>query len=391
MLNPLNVSFKNYVSLPSIMAKPLAPKGLQRLEKDVFEHSAVNISFTSVDNSKVGDAIRALGDVPCPYCGIKVINGKEFAQLQKQDYELPAKNVLGSLKKYEDRMHPVEKQVFNLLENLSKKSPKKTIRQLLDSQRDKHLQNLKSQEYCIFDELTEYSKTFKNKDDAKAICNLVEESREIVNKQDANYIFRRKRLIEKLDNITSNMQEKDKAEEISKIADKIPRGHDNIDAFIVKFTQKDTRTKEQKSSKQIAMALIEPSVGSLEHIKPRHPQDGSEGGKNTFSNYLYASKEWNTRRKNMPLDKWVEKNPQIKENMQKYIDAVIEKINSRKALSNCRVYPIIAAETVAIESKGLIKLDVSKLKISDKEKREGLKEFHKEQKALAKKHISIAA
>jgi len=39
----------------------------------------------------------------------------------------------------------------------------------------------------------------------------------------------------------------------------------------------------------------------------------------------------------------------------------------------------------------LIKLDVSKLKISDKEKREGLKEFHKEQKALAKKHISIAA
>ena len=377
MLNPINVSFKNYVSLPSIMAKPLAPKGLQRLEKDVFEHSAVNISFTSVDNSKVGDAIRALDDVPCPYCGIKLISGKEFAQLQKQDYELPAEKVLSSFKKYEDRMHPVEKQVFNLLENLSKKSPKKTIRQLLDSQRDKHLQNLKSQEYCIFDELTEYSKTFKNKDDAKAICNLVEESREIVNKQDANYIFRRKRLIEKLDNITSNMQEKDKAEEISKIADKIPRGHDNIDAFIVKFTQKD--------------ALIEPSVGSLEHIKPRHPQDGSEGGKNTFSNYLYASKEWNTRRKNMPLDKWVEKNPQIKENMQKYMDAVIEKINSRKALSNCRVYPIIAAETVAIESKGLIKLDVSKLKISDKEKREGLKEFHKEQKALAKKHISIAA
>lgn len=391
MLNPINVSFKNYVSLPSLMAKPVAPKGLQKLDKDVFEHSAVNISFTSVDNSKIGDAIRELDDVPCPYCGIKLINGKEFAQLQKQNYELPADKVLGSFKKYEDRMHPVEKQVFNLLEDLSQKSPKKTIRQLLDTQRDKHLQNLKSQEFCIFDEITDCSKTLKNKEDAKAICTLIDESREIVNKQDANYIFRRKRLLEKLDAITSNMQEKDKAEEISKIADKIPRGHDNIDAFIVKFTQKDTRTKEQKSSKQIAMALIEPSVGSLEHIRPRHPQDGSEGGKNTFSNYLYASKEWNTRRKNMPLDKWVEKNPQIKENMQKYMDAVIEKINTHKALKGCKVYPIIAAETVAYESKGLIQLDVSKLKISEKEKKDGLKEYHKEQKALAKKHISIAA
>ena len=66
----------------------------------------------------------------------------------------------------------------------------------------------------------------------------------------------------------------------------------------------------------------------------------------------------------MPLDQWVMKNPQIKENMQKYMDVVIDKINKGEAMKRCRVYPIIVAETLEKESKGLIKLDTSKLKLT---------------------------
>ena len=211
------------------------------------------------------------------------------------------------------------------------------------------------------------AKTIKNEDDAKNVGKLLASSKEILEKQDPNYIFRRRRLIEKLNNVTKNMTEQDKAQELLKIAEDVPRSHDNISAFIVKFTQKDAGTKLEKTPYQIGISLVEPSVGSLEHITPRHPQDGSDGGKNIYSNYVYASKEWNTRRKNMPLDKWVEKNPEIKDHMQNYIDAVIEKINKREALQRCRVYPILVAETVEKESNGKIKLDTSKLKLSKKQ------------------------
>ena len=137
-----------------------------------------------------------------------------------------------------------------------------------------------------------------------------------------------------------------------------------MSSFIIKFTQKDPKTKQEKTAYQLGIALVEPSVGSLEHIRPRHPQDGSEGGKDKYSNYIYASRDWNVKRKNTPLDKWVTEHPEFKENMQKYMDAVIEKINKGEALKRCRVYPIIVAETLEKESKGLIKLDTSKLKLS---------------------------
>ena len=236
---------------------------------------------------------------------------------------------------------------------------------------------------------------------------LLHEAVDIIDKQDENYIFRRRRFMEKLNVITNNMTDKESAKGLQNIAEELPRAHDNMSAFIIKFTQKDPKTKLEKTPYQIGISLVEPSVGSLEHVKPRHPQDNSQGGKNLYSNYLYASKEWNTRRRNMPLDKWVEQNPQIKDNMQAYIDAVIKKINTGKALQNCKVYPIIIAKTLEQESNGLIKLDTSKLKLSKKEISQGLAKVKKQEEQIkqktqakseknsqtttAKKHLTLVA
>lgn len=261
-------------------------------------------------------------------------------------------------------MHPVEKQVFNLLEDLSTKEPNKNLRQLLDKVRSTHLEVLKQQEFDILGRMSDYSQKNMKKDDANKVAGLVNEATDIINKQDENYIFRRRRFMEKFDNITKKMDDQESVKGLRDIAEELPRAHDNMSSFIIKFTQKDAKTKLEKTPYQIGISLVEPSVGSLEHIKPRHPQDKSKGGENIYSNYIYASKEWNVRRKNTPLDKWVTQNPEIKDNMQKYMDAVIEKINKGQALKRCRVYPIIVAETLEKESKGLIKLDTSKLKLS---------------------------
>ncbi len=402
MLSPISVSL-NKIQMPSFAKYQTNPLSLRALKADSFEKSpsVANVSFTSVDNSAIGQAVRDLGDVPCPYCGTRVINGKEISHLNKDNLGQASRNVINLLKPFEDRMHPVEKQVFGIIKDLSKKEPEKNIRELLETVRPEHLEKVKTQELGILDKLATYTnKSVKNKQDSKKLIDLVDEATLIIEEQDANYIFRRRKFMEKLDKITVKMEDKSAAEKVKEIAEELPKAQENVSTFIVKYTQKDPKTKLEKTPYQIGIALVEPSVGSLEHIVPRHPQDNSKGGENKYSNYIYASREWNTKRKNMPLDQWVMKNPQIKENMQKYMDVVIDKINKGEAMKRCRVYPIIVAETLEKESKGLIKLDTSKLKLTPAqikaerariEQEEALKETQKNNSKKTTKKLNLVA
>ena len=367
MLNPISVSLNKF-QVPMLGQSQVAGSlVLNGLRADTFEHakSVTNVSFTSVDNSIVGQSIRDLGDVPCPYCGIKLINGKEISHLNQNTLGGKSKTAVSYLSKFEDRMHPVEKQVFGIIKDLSKKNPNKNVRELLDTVRPQHLENVKNMEFDTLNKMSNYiDKNVSNENDNTKLKNLVNEATGIIQKQDENYIFRRRRFMEKFDLIAKNMEDKESATALKNIAEELPKAQDHVSTFIVKYTQKDPKTKKEKTPYQIGIALVEPSVGSLEHIVPRHPQDNSKGGENKYSNYIYASREWNTKRKNMPLDQWVQQNPEIKDNMQRYMDAVIEKINKGQAMRRCKVYPIIVAETLEKESKGLIKLDTSKLKLS---------------------------
>jgi len=370
MLSPISVSL-NKVQTPLFAQYQTNPIALKTLKADSFERtqakqSVSNISFTSVDNSVIGQAVRELGDVPCPYCGTRVINGKEISHLNKDTLGGTSKDAVINLAPFEDRMHPVEKQVFGIIKDLSKKEPQKNIRELLETVRPEHLENVKNQEFKVLNKLSKYgNKYLKDETESKKLNNLVDEATLIIEEQDENYIFRRRKFMEKLDGITKNMQNQETAKNLKQIAEELPNAQDNVSTFIVKYTQKDPKSKIEKTPYQLGIALVEPSVGSLEHIIPRHPQDKTvKGGENKYSNYIYASREWNTKRKNMPLDQWVTKNPQIKDHMQKYIDVVIDKINKGQAMKRCRVYPILVAETLEKESKGLIKLDTSKLKLS---------------------------
>ncbi len=367
MLNPIGVSL-NKIQIPEAGKYQTSPFALRsNLKADTFERAAsvANVSFTSVDNSIVGQAIRDLGDVPCPYCGIRLINGKEISHLNQEKLGGKSKDAVAYLTPFEDRMHPVEKQVFGIIKNLSKKNPDKNVRELLDTVRPEHLERVKTMEINILSKMTKYvDKNVSNKDDSAKLKKIVNEATGIIEKQDENYIFRRRRFMEKFDGIAKDMEDKKAAEEIKMIAEELPKAQEHVSTFIVKYTQKDPKSKLEKTPYQIGIALVEPSVGSLEHIVPRHPQDNSKGGENTYENYIYASRDWNTKRKNMPLDQWVRQNPEIKKHMQKYMDVVIERINNGEAMKRCRVYPILAAETLERESKGLIKLDVSKLKLT---------------------------
>ncbi|MBR1908200.1 hypothetical protein IJ818_04620 [bacterium] len=357
--------------IPEFSAKAVSnPIKNTALQADTFVRSKANISFTSVDDTKEGRAIRELGGVPCPYTGVPIINGKEVSHLNKKTLSGTAQESVALLKPFEDRMQPVEKQVFGIIETLSKKNPKKNLRQVLDIVRPEHLENIKNIETNVLNKMSEIK--INDEKDSDKVFNLLYESKNIIDKQDANYIFRRRRFMEKLDGITSTMKEQDKAQQLKDLAEELPRAHDTVSSFIVKFTQKDPNTKKEKEPWQIGQALVQSSVGSIEHIRCRHPKDGSEPGANNISNYIYASKAANSLRGNMPLPQWIEKHPEVKDNMQKYMDGVIEKINNKQAMKGFRAYPIVVAKTIEKESNGMIKLDTSKLKVSKQEVNEAL-------------------
>ena len=399
MLNPINMYMPNLVQTKAVayQSNPIRMNGLQ---SDTFVRSASNISFTSVDDTKDGRAIRELGGVPCPYTGVPMINGKEISHLNKENLSGKSSDAIPLLKPFEDRMQPVNKEVFGILEKLSKKYPDKTLRQNLNLVRGEHLEKVKNIEFDVLNKMTDVK--IEDEKDSEKVLNLLIESKDIIDKQNENYIFRRRRFMEKLGNITKDMKEQDKAEELKNIAEGLPRAHDTVSSFIVKFTQKDPRTRVEKTSWQLGLALVESSVGSIEHVKCRHPKDGSKAGANDISNYIYASRGANSLRRNTPFPEWIKTHPEIKENMQKYMDGVIDKINNKKAMKNFKAYPVVIAKTIENESNGEIKLDTSKLKISKKEANEALIKYglktRKQVKADAqkeheagRKHLSLVA
>lgn len=369
MLNPINMYMPNLIS-PKAVAYQSNPIKMNGLQSDIFVKSFANISFTSVDDTKDGRAIRELGGVRCPYTGIPIINGKEVSHLNKQNLSGRSEDAIALLKPFEDRMQPVNKEVFGILEKLGKKYPDKSLRQNLNLVRGEHLEKVKKQEEDILDKMCGVK--IDNEEDSDKVLNLLVETKDIIDKQNENYIFRRRRFMEKLNNITDKMQDKNKADELKNIAEGLPRAQDTVSSFIVKFTQKDPKTRIEKNSWQLGYALVEPSIGSIEHVKCRHPKDGSKAGANDVSNYIYASRRANSLRRNTPLPEWIKSHPEVKENMQKYMDDVIDRINKKKAMKDFRAYPVVVAKTIEIESKGEIKLDTSKLKVSKKEVNEAM-------------------
>lgn len=165
--------------------------------------------------------------------------------------------------------------------------------------------------------------------------------------------FKRKPFIHDLEKITATLDDKNLAKEMQEIAAKLPQASKEISAFIVKLAD--------NTDDKIGYKIFEEAVCSVDHLKP-----AKGGGASAIKNYGLCSKATNSDKSNTPFAQYIEQNPQARENIQKYIDNLIDLCNRRvfKRLGIKRSYIENFAYTVRhlTTNSNPIVLDTSRLK-----------------------------
>ena len=92
----------------------------------------------------------------------------------------PSEKIIPILSKYEKSMHPIEREVFDILKSLSKEYPKKNLRQLLDTQREKYLEILHMEQKNILRRLSYVSQFLSPQEEAK-LEKTIKETEKILN------------------------------------------------------------------------------------------------------------------------------------------------------------------------------------------------------------------
>ncbi|MDR1167949.1 MAG: hypothetical protein LBK53_03545 [Heliobacteriaceae bacterium] len=135
------------------------------------------------------------------------------------------------------------------------------------------------------------------------------------------------------------------------LAQQLPKSSTNFASRIVKLAN--------KSSGQIGIELLQPSAGTIEHIKPKF-----FGGENSIYNYGLACSRFNSERSCTPLYEHLVKTPNAANNIQQFIDKLIE-LSKRKILKKLSIpedYIERLSYTIRKESGGIFIPNLSKLK-----------------------------
>ena len=138
---------------------------------------------------------------------------------------------------------------------------------------------------------------------------------------------------------------------VLKIMENFPNSRNSADVFII--------NNAHKSHEDIASAFLDPSRVSIEHIKPQ-----SNSGHSDVCNYLIASKRMNNLKSNIPLSRFIDIHPDIPNNMQKYFDDIISKVN-KGGLSYITIALPDLTATIEKESKGKVLIDLDNLSLKE--------------------------
>ncbi|HNW26205.1 MAG TPA: HNH endonuclease signature motif containing protein [Candidatus Gastranaerophilaceae bacterium] len=313
-----------------------------RLSSDVFVPSSSTISFGRL-TTKFPFAL--LKDIPCPYCGIKMVTEADFEKyLTKETLSGTGRMAVKAITRFEDSMQEPEKRIFQKLQELSKKNPLSNLQDLLMSVMPESLKRLQTTQLNILNKLAQLSPSLP-KEYSNELNMIVKRHREIINSPDNNIRFKRKNLLNSIYNLQLSLPDKKMARELENIAYSMPNSMNHYDSFVVKYSE--------RTPFEIGQRLVRPSMGTFEHVHPH-----SHGGTADLSNGLCVCGKCNHTRGNLPFSDLVDSHPEIKTNIKQHLQ-LIGKIIKKRDMASLKDYVKNIAETIKNESEG--KIDLTKI------------------------------
>lgn len=306
------------------------------------------IAFTSNKNYKaLFNTVLNMENV-CPCCGKHMLPKITYRKIFKPtNLSKNSKEVIKIIRKYEAFMPEPEKTCFIMLKKQSKNQGHKSLNHLLREFRQSSLKKLQQSEFEVIDEIEKLAMNLSEESKSR-VSKITQIARAVITKDDPENQFKRKKFIWHIAAVRDQIPEKELGDKLVKEAEKLKTSENDLNAFIVKYSN--------RTSTELAQRLVSKSVATIEHTKPQ-----SKGGQDLLGNFLSECAGCNNSRGDKPLDEWIEKShPEMLKNIQKHIDKIIRKINEGK-LEGFETYPLEISETLSGESKGLIKLDISKL------------------------------
>ena len=118
--------------------------------------------------------------IPCLCCGLEMLHPDEYTMIL-DNHLLAGKtcNVIDILKKYENIMHPVERQVFNMFKSMAAKYPDLDFQQLLLLKKEVHELALVKIQSNIFNKISFYRRILPKKT-ARALRKLIIKTNDII-------------------------------------------------------------------------------------------------------------------------------------------------------------------------------------------------------------------
>ena len=345
----------NLTQTSSAQQKPqrfYAPN-LRGLDRDTLEISSPSFKSRGGSHTKAGDCLKELDNITCPYSGVKMLSYSKMEKIEKKLYY--TKNLTESLevlRPYRPCMQKLEKQLYTMFKDYANKNPRSTANQCLQSHYPDALAKLKIEELKVLDNIDKISNKIEPKM-ALQIRTITTNARKRIIDDNTDQIFKRKDILSELDNLMYNYQNPNLAAEIREVANKLPKSSTNINAFIVKYAKRDKQ--------EILARLLRPSTASIEHITPK-----SINPDHTLSNFMLASRDWNSDRSSIPLPDYIRKHPNIPKYSQRYVNDIINAIHKKKFVDN-NWYPYMLKEKLYSESAGIININLSRYKLTEEQ------------------------
>ncbi len=372
----MNLFLNKFLSNTPVMQIPMLSRhnsayssALNGPDKDTFEKacSPSDISFTgkrSTGSTKKGECLKELENITCPYSGVKMITSKNMDRIESK---LAKCNTIEErmeiLDMYRPCMQKLEKQIYQVFKGYEINNPNGSLNDCLQQLKPDCLTELRLSQVKVLEDIDRASNKFDSKT-ALEVRKVTTEARKKIFSDTQDQIFKRKDLLVELHDVTQDNPNKQLVADIWAMASQLPKSTNDFNAFVVKYAN--------RSPQEIAARLLRPSVASIEHIRPANPDSlDVEVGEDNLSNFMLASRDWNSGRSNTPLPEFIRKHPNIPKYSQRYIDDIIKSIHKGK-LEDCDWYPYVIKEKLYNESEGLIDLDLSKYKIPRSEAFEGI-------------------